>query len=409
MYYDGRLSTPLPRLRNDLDFMPSPVEDSPGLLIRDSMGYSDAVLVIPPPLVEALTCFDGMQSDLDLRAMLVKITGDLEVGQLEEQLIGVLRQSGFLDDETFAGMKDEKRKAFAEAPVRLPAHAGSGYPAEAGELRAQMTEWMEGAEAHEPGLVGIAAPHVSPAGGFECYRAAYRILGPEYAEKTFVVLGTSHYGAPDRFGLTRKPFATPWGNARTDLELVNELERLAPGAVAMEDYCHAVEHSIEFQVVYLQSLFGPNIRIVPILCGSYALSIYRGGKPEQNEEVRRFLGSLGEIAARDRDQLLWVLGIDMAHIGRRYGDEFDALAEENEMLQVRDRDAQRMDRMTAGDADGFWELVQENRDDLKWCGSSPIYTFLKAVPRARGALKRYEQWNIDPKSVVSFAGMAFRD
>jgi hypothetical protein len=44
---------------------------------------------------------------------------------------------------------------------------------------------------------------------------------------------------------------------------------------------------------------------------------------------------------------------------------------------------------------------------LKWCGSAPLYTFLKAVPHARGELLRYEQWNIDEQSVVSFAGIAF--
>ena len=58
---------------------------------------------------------------------------------------------------------------------------------------------------------------------------------------------------------------------------------------------------------------------------------------------------------------------------------------------------------------GFWDLVQANReDDLKWCGSSPIYTFLKTVPQARGKLKRYQQWNIDEQSVVSFAAISFR-
>jgi MEMO1 family protein len=41
------------------------------------------------------------------------------------------------------------------------------------------------------------------------------------------------------------------------------------------------------------------------------------------------------------------------------------------------------------------------------CGSAPLYTFLKAVPGARGKLLRYEQWNIDEQSVVSFAGMSF--
>jgi hypothetical protein len=66
--------------------------------------------------------------------------------------------------------------------------------------------------------------------------------------------------------------------------------------------------------------------------------------------------------------------------------------------------------MIASDAQGFWNLVQENRDDdLKWCGSSAIYSFMKAVPQARATLRRYEQWNIDEQSVVSFAGISFSD
>jgi hypothetical protein len=77
------------------------------------------------------------------------------------------------------------------------------------------------------------------------------------------------------------------------------------------------------------------------------------------------------------------------------------------MAQVSARDQQRIDRINAGDAEGFWDLVQERQDDLKWCGSSPLYAFLKAVPGARGALNRYEQWNIDEQSVVSFAGISF--
>jgi len=404
------VSSPLPRLRADLDFMPSPVEQNPGLLIRDSFRYSDSVLIIPPPLVQCLSCFDGQQTQLDLRALLVEILGDLQVGDLEDQLIDVLTRSGFLDDDTFLVMKAQREREFAESTTRLPTHAGSAYPADSEELGKTMLEWMgpNTSAANGDNLIGIAAPHVSPAGGYESYRAAYGLLGPKYRERTFVVLGTSHYGAGERFGLTRKPYVTPWGASRTNVALVDELTRQAPDAVAMEDYCHAVEHSIEFQVLFLQSIFGPDISVLPILCGSYAQSIYRGGKPESNDHVNRFLGSLGEIAAREGDRLLWVLGIDMAHMGRRYGDEFEALANENEMLAVGGRDRERMDRMAAGDAAGFWDLVQQNHDDLKWCGSSPVYTFLKVMPKARGSIEKYEQWNIDAQSVVSFAGMSFR-
>jgi AmmeMemoRadiSam system protein B len=210
------------------------------------------------------------------------------------------------------------------------------------------------------------------------------------------------------FGLTRKPYRTPWGDTQTDTALVDELTAKAGPAIATEDYCHSVEHSIEFQVIFLQSLFGPDIKILPILCGSYAQSIYVGGKPEEDDGVNRFLGVLGEIAAREEDRLMWVLGIDMAHMGRRYSDPFPAFADQGEMQRVAARDRERLDRVVSGDAQGFWDLVQQNRDDLKWCGSAPLYTFLKVRPGIKGAIERYEQWNIDDQSVVTFAGLTFR-
>jgi AmmeMemoRadiSam system protein B len=404
------VSAALSRLRGDLDFMPSPVEDRPGLLIRDSFRYSESVLIIPPALVQCLRCFDGEQTQLNLRAALVQATGELEVGELEERLIGALSRSGFLEDETFYALKERRHRDFADACQREPSHAGSAYPEDRGELSRTMERWMgaSSSSALTDGLLGIAAPHVSPEGGYESYRAAYRNLNSLYKDRTFVVLGTSHYGTPERFGLTRKPYVTPWGDSRTDVALVDELTRKAPSSITMEDYCHAVEHSIEFQVLFLQTIFGPDIKVLPILCGSYARSIFRGGKPEETESVARFLETLGDIAAREGNRLFWVLGIDMAHMGRRYGDDLTALADDGAMLAVGGRDRQRMDRVAAGDAVGFWELVQENQDDLKWCGSAPLYTFLRAVPQARGTLEKYEQWNIDPQSVVSFAGMLFR-
>ena len=57
-------------------------------------------------------------------------------------------------------------------------------------------------------------------------------LPADLGERTFVILGTSHYGEPDRFGLTRKPFATPFGATTTDARLVNELARAAGDAGA---------------------------------------------------------------------------------------------------------------------------------------------------------------------------------
>ncbi len=75
---------PLPRLRLGLDFMPSPDPEQPGLFIRDHYHFSDTMLLIPPPLVASLACFDGEQTELDLRQSLVQATGEIQIGDLEK-------------------------------------------------------------------------------------------------------------------------------------------------------------------------------------------------------------------------------------------------------------------------------------------------------------------------------------
>ena len=275
------MSSPLPPLRRELDIMPSPSAEQPGLLIRDPFQYSNAVIIVPPLLTQGLPLFDGQQTELDLRALLTRLTGDLNVGDLVRSFVDTMRQSGFLECEVYHEMRDRKQRAFAEAGERRAAHAGTAYPAEAEPLRAQLDQYgatPKVVAAHDGDLVPLAAPHVSPEGGFKSYAAAYRRLNPVYAEKTFVVLGTSHYGEPEKFGLTRKPYVTPLGRTETDLGFIDALARAAPGSIVMEDYCHATEHSIEFQCVFLQHVVGnPGVRVVPILCGPLAESLMNGG------------------------------------------------------------------------------------------------------------------------------------
>lgn len=400
----------------DLDFMPSPDPERPGLVLRDPFQYSDRILIVPPALVPALELFDGASTPLDLREFLVRLTGELDVTPLEQNLSNSLSEAGFLENEHFERRREQRHEEFRKARVRQAAHAGQAYPEDPAEARKLFDEYLAPEEPrHEGNLIAIAAPHVSPFGGIDSYRAAYKALSPLHRDKVFVILGTSHYGEPERFGLTHKNFVTPFGESSTERAWVDELAHAAPEAVEMEDYCHATEHSIEFQVAFLQHIYTsrlagfdqPPLRILPILCGSFAHSLYEGGLPEADEGVKRFLGALGELAARERDHLVFVLGVDMAHMGRRYGDPIEAKARENEMIEVERRDHARIAALSGGDAQAYWELVQQNNDDLKWCGSAPFYTFSRAVPEARGKLLRYGQWNIDPQSVVSFAGMSF--
>ena len=405
------MASPLPRLRVDLDILPSPVPDRPGLLIRDPYGYAGETLIIPPSLVPTLMFFDGEKTALDLREALTQATGQLEVGEIIEHLTRTL-ENGFVHGERFDQLRERRHRSFAAAPRHLPSYAGTAYPETSADLAEQLDTYLPeptaGAQPN-PGLIGIAAPHVSLEGGFRSYAAAYAPLRRSGdANATFVILGTSHYGTPNRFGLTRKPFATPLGETRADVDAVVALLEAAPDACIEEDYCHAVEHSIEFQVVFLQHLFGADVSVIPILCGPLVSRIVGEGLPEDDPAVASFLDALRAWAERREQPPCWILGIDLAHIGRRYGDRDPVEANRGAMLDVAVRDRERLERVEELDADGFWELVRENGDELRWCGASPLYTFLRcASPGVRGTIELYEQWNIDEASVVSFAALTF--
>jgi MEMO1 family protein len=413
------MAATLPALRRVLDVMPSPLQERPGLLMRDPFGYTEQTIIVPPLLARALRFFDGEHTDLDLKAYLAKATGEIEVSEFAKHLVDALEQGGFLESETFFRLKEEKEKAFEEAEVKEPAHAGSGYPAEPEALREQLDTWGASApvENRDTGrLVAIAAPHVSPEGGYRSYAAAYRRLQPQDAAKTFVILGTSHYGVGEQWGLTRKAYRTPLGDIETDQSFVDALVKRAGDSIEMEDYCHASEHSIEFQAVYLQHTLerylpdGERLKAVPILCGGLSESLYSGGAPEDDDRVRRFFDALGETARERGKDLIFVLGIDLAHIGTRYGDPEAATAEQGLLAEVRKRDEERLARVAHGDVRGYYELLLPNEDDLRWCGHGPLYAYLASVGnRAQGRVLSYEQWNIDPRSVVSFTGMEFRE
>jgi predicted class III extradiol MEMO1 family dioxygenase len=373
----------MPALRQDLDVMPSPVADRPGLLVRDPMGFAEGMLIVPPPLIPAAR-------DLRRAVRRGRREGGARPAGGRRPRGGRGRPAaGGVRRRRVPGRRHVRRRSRREgARVRRGAGPaararGSAYPDEAEALARTLDGWLAGARRPRPDLVAIGGAAREPEGGWRSYAAAFGALDPSLAGRTFVVLGTSHYGQAETFGLTRKPFATPFGETTADAGIVGELERAGGHA---EDYCHAVEHSIEFQVVFLQHLFGPAVCVVPILCGPFAAATRGEGLPEDDPAVGPLPGrAAGAVGGASGSGCSSCSASTLAHVGRRYGDPESARAHERGMIRVSERDRDRLERVRAGDATGFWRLVQEDADDLKWCGASPLYAFSRTVSARAGA------------------------
>ena len=147
------------------------------------------------------------------------------------------------------------------------------------------------------------SPHVSPQGGYESYRAAYRLLGPQYRDRTFVVLGTSHYGAPERFGLTRKPYVTPWGASRTNTASRRRTHTAGAGFHRNRGLLPRRGAFDRIPGVCFCNRSSARISISCRFCAALMREHLSRREAEANEKVKRFLGALGEIAAREDGNL----------------------------------------------------------------------------------------------------------
>ena len=108
----------LAALRRNLEMVPSPLPDRPGLLLRDPFRYSEVVLVIPPPVVPCLAFFNGHYPEAQVREALMGLTADPRVGEFLGHLSATLSDAGFLEDEAFERMRGERHREFAGAARR---------------------------------------------------------------------------------------------------------------------------------------------------------------------------------------------------------------------------------------------------------------------------------------------------
>ena len=92
---------------------------------------------------------------------------------------------------------------------------------------------------------------------------------------------------------------------------------------------------------------------------------------------------------REREKLFWILSVDMAHMGLEYQDRFAARTMVRGIGEC--TRPWRIARINTGPRGSTWDLVRENRDDLKWCGSSPFY-LSPTAPGPRGELLRCWRW-----------------
>lgn len=405
-----------PRLRR---LMILPVRDGERelLVVQDPMGIMPGQPVLGIESLAILQLLDGTVSLTDISAAVMRESKDLRVGNMIRDFIAQLDELLMLESPRFERALAETREQYHRLEIRPAALEGVSYPAEREALEAMLDghfaaaaerRTLEGGAVPADGRVprAILAPHLDPRReGPLMARAYLELPAAPPAPIRFVLLGTGHNLTGDFFALTRKHFQTPLGKATTDFAFVDRVAAKLGDAAYRGELSHREEHSIEFQVLYLQRRLGAApFTIVPILCGGFYNLLDEGRSPRDEASVETLVAALREAETALGGTTVYVAGVDFSHVGPRFGDPKVADEVKAEVKRV---DTAAIAAATAGDAERWFTSIAEGDDATRICGYAPTYVMLRAAEPGAGRELGYAQSEERDTSLVSVAALAW--
>lgn len=327
-------------------------------------------------------------------------------------MVDELEGAGVLESPRIAALRKRLIEDYAALEVRPAFHAGRAYPSGRGELEAFLDDIMApgraGAPARPAGPVrALIAPHIDLEAGRRAYASAYGALRGHPSPRRVLLLGTGHGLGSELFSLTEKDFETPLGRVRTDKAAVRRVRASAGPAAATDDLGHRTEHSIEFQLIFLQRLFGSEFNLLPVLCGSFREELRSRRRAAEIPGAQGVLALMKEYALGSGSDSLVVAGVDLSHIGPKFGHDLSAAALSAE---TRRHDRNLLKALCRVEAEAFWEEIRAAGDRYNVCGFSALACLLEILPAAglRGRLLDYDlRREAATRSAVSFASVAF--
>jgi hypothetical protein len=393
------------------------------IYLKDPLNFATP-LGISPVGYFVLAHFDGSHSLAEIQEAYSKRFGTVLGTDGLKQFVAMLDQHYYLQSERFENYQQAVIADFRQSPTRVAAHVGGGYKSDPTGLTAQLDGYFQTPKGPGTPLSAngratpkaMVAPHIDFHRGGPSYAWAYKPLAESDGADLYIILGTSHCGGKTPYILTLKDFATPLGLVETDREFVKRLQSQCAEDYFDDEYLHRGEHSIEFQVLFLKYVAQKRavltgepekpFKIVPILVSSFHLLMMSRTLPEQTPAVGNFLSVLRRLVAEDARRTCFVAGVDLAHVGRQFGDTEPVTDDFLKWVEVEDR--QLIERLAALDAPGFFNEIAKDQDKRKICGFSPLYSLIHLLDGARGNHLNYGQ-ALTPEtgSAVTFTSMIF--
>ncbi len=402
------IETQIPKLRTDIEIFSTHYQGQKALVVKDVLGLIKDPVVLQGQVLDFIGLIDGKRSPRDIQLELIRQQNGVFVGVEDVlSLLSELDSLFLLESDHYRDTKNKIFIDYSQQAVRPAVLAGQAYPDSIEALEKYLDSFFPetpgvSVDKSDKKVSALIAPHIDLKVGKKVYAKAYAAV-QEACPKTVVLLGTGHSLHHSYFSLTEKDFETPLGLVRTEKPFVKKLREADEEVVALHDIDHRNEHSIEFQLIFLQHLFGSDFSLVPVLCGSLHNVLAAFSRASEIPGVNGFLRELKGFVEEKGSEVLVVAGVDFSHIGPKFGHSFRA---STLILEAKDHDTRLIDAICRGSSLDFWAEVKRVDNRYNVCGFSSIACLLEILPGSVGQCLGYDFWEEEEtRSAVSFAAI----
>jgi AmmeMemoRadiSam system protein B len=282
--------------------------------------------------------------------------------------------------------------------ARRPVVAGMFYDSDSDKLKKQLSGFFRKVKASSS-CIGVVSPH---AGFVYSGQTAAWAVASLKAAKTFVVLGPNHNTLGEQFScLSSGAWETPLGKVSVNKGVARRLMEQCP-FLAEDAAAHAMEHSIEVQLPFLQHKFGgqpgsgsgAGFDFVPI---SIMNMDYSDGFLQSCEKLGKAIGMLARSKPKGKAASIGIVASsDFSHyLPKKVADK---------------KDGKAVERILKLDTKGLFKTLDSV--DASVCGYGPI-TVLMSAARALGLKARLLHKSTsgdfigDNKSIVAYYAIGF--
>lgn len=411
---------PLPPLRRDLEIIPAEHEGKTLFVLHDPESISPEGAALSPAGLALASLLDGRLTLQTLREALAREAGATADLGAVAALVKDLAEAKLLETPEVAERRLKILEEFRASPVRPAALKGGGYPGQVLELASFLGSFLRDPKgpgkplADKPGLkpppVGLVSPHIDYQRGGPAYAWAYQTLSESPPPDLIVAVGVAHASPNSPWVLTRKDYETPYGPMKASAELYDAVKAELWYDPLEDEWAHRREHSLELQALWLKFLWRDQAPPwLPVLTSSFE-RFSDDRAPSAIETVEGAVQRIGQrLAELGRSKRILVLaGVDLAHVGPRFGDEIQLGPEIEKKIESEDR--RSLEHALKLEADPFYLSVVSDGHWRKVCGLSALYTslrWIKALGGSPGSLLAYGQAPDPAGGLVSFASAVF--